>query len=129
MTRIKSGIRTVLESGQLLGLDWIDTGRRPFWNSARWQLRTLHFRAHCQLPTVHLSELCNRIRQTSEPVLLPSPTLETEGVGSPEYYFALAAITRAFQPRIAVEFGTYLGVGSLTIALNSADAVIYTFDL
>jgi hypothetical protein len=129
MSKIKSGFATVLAAGQLLGFDWIANGRRTFWDSARWQLRTLHFRAHSQIPAATLSEICRRIGPTVDGVLMPSPTVNTEGVGSPDYYFALAAITRVLNPRIAVEFGTYLGVGTLTMALNAPNAAIYTFDL
>src|SRR3954453_6314601 len=118
MSKIKSGLSTVLAAGQLLGFDWIANNRRTFWNGARWQLRTFHFRAHCRIPAVTLSEICRRIGHDDDGVLMPSPTVNTEGVGSPDYYFALAAITRVLNPQTAVEFGTYLGVGTLTMALN-----------
>jgi predicted O-methyltransferase YrrM len=129
LSKIKAGICTVLESGQLLGLDWLNAARRPFWHTARWQLRTLHFRAHCKIPATTLSAICARIGGTSQEVLLASPSFKTEKVGSPEYYFAVAALTRAVQPRNVVEFGTYLGVGTFTLALNAPNATIYTLDL
>jgi Methyltransferase domain len=49
-------------------------------------------------------------------------------VGSAGYFQALAAICAATKPEQIVEFGTYLGVGTATMALN-CDAQILTIDL
>jgi len=62
-------------------------------------------------------------------ICCPLPEL-IGGVGSPASYYTIAAITNARAPKRVLEFGTYLGVGILTIALNtSQDATIYTIDL
>jgi predicted O-methyltransferase YrrM len=128
--KFKSAVSTALECTQILAVDWMNGRRRPYWNAARWQLRTLRFRAHCGLPAISLAQVCDEISSTDAgPVTLPSSTIPTEGVGSPEYYFAIGAIARSLQPRTVVEFGTYVGLGAATLALNAPSATIYTLDL
>jgi len=89
-------------------------------------LRRAEFAAHMHLPMVSLAE----IDGASDDVVLPSPGIKREGVGDANYYYALGSIARALQPRTIMEIGTYLGLGSLTFALNTvADCRIFTVDL
>jgi hypothetical protein len=91
----------------------------------------LHFRAHAEIPAMSLRELVGGIAGAPrrEPVM-PQGTVRLEGVGSAEYYYALATLTAALDPQVVVEVGTYLGVGTLTLALNTGPATrIITIDL
>jgi hypothetical protein len=119
------------DTAQLLGLDWISTATRPYWHAARWSLRTLKFQAHAHLPTLPLPEIVARLgRGSSDAVSLPPATLPTGGVGSPAHYYALGSICQALAPRRVLEIGTFLGVGTLTLALNlPAAGQITTVDL
>ena len=62
-------------------------------------------------------------------MVLPPATIDTAGVGSPDYYFALGAVAGALAPRTIVEFGTYRGIGTFVLASNAPDARIHTIDL
>ncbi len=56
--------------------------------------------------------------------------MDRAGVGDPTYHYARAALARALRPRLIVEFGTFLGVSTLTMLQNSPDdARIVTIDL
>jgi predicted O-methyltransferase YrrM len=79
------------------------------------------------LPSLDLFQWLSRFSSQSETVTLPLE-LATEGVGSAAYLHALAAICAASKPSQIVEFGTFLGMGTATLALNST-ANILTIDL
>jgi hypothetical protein len=117
---------------QLLGMDWFVTGRRKYWHAARWQLRTLRFRAHANITPIELGDLVRRIsnRNHVEEVALPSPATDFGGVGDPQYYYAIGSICRGVSPLKVIEVGTFLGVSTLTVALNtSPNCMIHTIDL
>jgi hypothetical protein len=83
-------------------------------------------RAH-KLQSVKLSEWVAAFTSGPEIVTLPL-AMDTEGVGSHAYLHALAAICAAAKPSQIVEFGTFLGFGTATMALNCA-AQVLTIDL
>ena len=105
------------------GVRWLFVDR----SDAAWMaVRRAEFAAHVHFPTVSLAEIAG----TSGDVVLPQPSLKREGVGNANYYYALGAIARAIQPRTILEIGTYLGLGALTFALNTAaECRIFTIDL
>ena len=137
MTAAARKLRTLANAGkyaasgaELLALDWAQARTRPYWNQARRHLRTLHFRAHAALPEVSLHELLSNLSTNASAICLPPASLDCAGVGDPAYYHALGAICAALQPKTILEIGTYLGVGTLCMALNSAqDCKIWTLDL
>jgi hypothetical protein len=66
---------------------------------------------------------------TTQPECLRLPfEMANDGVGSASYFHALAAICAASNPTQIVEFGTFLGIGTATMALNCG-AQILTIDL
>ncbi|MDQ1427667.1 MAG: hypothetical protein QOK39_1143 [Acidimicrobiaceae bacterium] len=93
-------------------------------------VREARFHAHARIPNLDLSEIVARL--SPEPVAavtLPGPR-EFYGVGNATYYHALGSLVRALRPSSVLEFGTYLGVGTLTVALNAPDDCrIATVDL
>lgn len=93
-------------------------------------VRQARFHSHARIPHLDLSEIVAQL--TPEPVAeiaLPGPR-PFHGVGNATYYAALASIVRALDPSTVLEFGTYLGMGTLTIALNARpDCRIVTLDL
>ena len=137
MSAVARKLQTLANAGkyaasgaELLALDWAQTRTRPYWHQARRHLRTLHFRAHAALPEVSLNELLSTLSTNSNAIWLPPASIDCAGVGDPSYYHALAAICAAVQPKTILEIGTYLGVGTLCMALNSApDCQIWTLDL
>ena len=80
-----------------------------------------------RLPSVDLFQWLSTFSTPAETITMPSE-LATEGVGNAAYFHALASICAASNPAQIVEFGTFLGVGTATMALNSS-ANILTIDL
>ncbi len=92
-------------------------------------VRQARFHAHARIPDRRLHEILASLPHPVTEVSLPGPT-ERDGVGGATYYHALASVVRAVQPRSILEFGTFLGLGTLTMALNApADCRIFTVDL
>lgn len=93
-------------------------------------VRQARFHAHARIPDQPLHEILAAFpHQPVTEVTLPGPT-ERDGVGGATYYHALASVVRAVRPRSILEFGTFLGLGTLTMALNApADCRIVTVDL
>ena len=93
-------------------------------------VRQARFHAHARIPNRSLHEiLAEPPHQPVTEVTLPGPT-ERDGVGGAAYYHALASIVRACRPGAILEFGTFLGLGTLTMALNAPpDCRIVTVDL
>jgi len=93
-------------------------------------VRMARFHAHARIPHVDLGDIVAQL--SPDPVreiVLPGPR-PFHGVGNATYYAALASVVRAVNPSSVLEFGTYLGMGTLTIALNARpDCRIITVDL
>jgi Methyltransferase domain len=92
-------------------------------------LREADFYRRTKMPTVSLRDLVAEIGDVPA-VSIPGPNVQSYEMGSTAFYFAIGSIAKARQPKIVVEFGTYLGVGTLTLAMNlPKDSKIYTIDL
>ena len=93
-------------------------------------VRMARFHAHARIPHLDLGEIVSQLSPDPiSEIALPGPR-PFHGVGSATYYAALASIVRAVKPKTVLEFGTYLGMGTLTIALNAPpDCRIVTVDL
>ncbi len=102
--------------------------------NARGVVRSVHFETHGnrRIPTMDLSEwlstLSGKPRDHGSQVTLPDGLLQSTGVGTLGYFYALAAICSTIKPKYIIEFGTYLGAGTLTMGLN-CEARILTVDL
>jgi predicted O-methyltransferase YrrM len=93
----------------------------------RRNLHTEAFRIRARIREVPLSDFA---QSNGDALVMPSPSTDRAGVGDPAYHYALAALARALRPRVIVEFGTFLGVSTVTMLLNSPeDARIVTIDL
>lgn len=93
-------------------------------------VRMARFHAHARIPHLDVGEIVSKLSPDPiSEIVLPGPR-PFHGVGSATYYAALAAVVRAVKPSSVLEFGTYLGMGTLTIALNApSDCRIVTVDL
>jgi predicted O-methyltransferase YrrM len=93
-------------------------------------VRQARFHAHARIPDRALNDILPELSlQPVAEVTLPGPT-ERDGVGGAAYYHALASVVRAVRPKSVLEFGTFLGLGTLTMALNAPDDCrIVTVDL
>jgi predicted O-methyltransferase YrrM len=129
--KLENVIADVFDAVQILGLDLLNPLTRADSRRACVALRNFSFRAHATVRPITLRELMLGI--TVEPqreVVLPSAVTDTQGIGDTHYYYCLAAIAMAVAPRRVLEFGTFLGISTLTLALNSpSDSRIYTVDL
>jgi len=112
---------------QVLALDRLNPATRPFSHEASAAVQTLRFHAHARMPRVELAEILSRLSpREPDSVVLPAGN----GLGSQAYYMTLASIVAALKPETILEFGTYLGMGALTMALNaSGSCKIFTLDL
>jgi len=92
-------------------------------------IRAHAFEAWDDLPSVSMDELAGHLGAADEEIALPPlGALRTAGFGLPSYV-VLATVTRALKPKKILEFGTYRGAGTLTMALNAPEAEIVTVDL
>lgn len=102
--------------------------------NARAVVRSVHFETHGsrRIPTMDLSEwlstLSGKPRDYRSQVTLPVGLFPSTGVGTLGYFYTLAAVCSTTKPKCIVEFGTYLGAGTLTMGLN-CEARILTLDL
>ena len=100
------------------------TGR--FASEARVAVRTQAFRLDANIPALTLSTLLSDVGT----VHLPDPGSFVGGVGSVEYYYALGALVSSIKPGTILEFGTFAGTATLTMAMNAPrDCRIITIDL
>jgi predicted O-methyltransferase YrrM len=132
MGRLMSLGRYVRDVSEVLVLNRLHSSplQETMAGEAATHVRQARFHAHARIPNLDLSEIVSRL--SADPVTavtLPGPR-EFFGVGNATYYHALGSLVRALAPSSALEFGTYLGVGTLTIALNAPDGCrIATVDL
>lgn len=96
------------------------------------EIREQRFTATTVLPTITIADVLSALPNSPEkPVVLPDLSQLSEGIlGGISPYYNIGAITKALQPRAILEFGTFMGVSTLTMALNSPeDCRIVTIDL
>lgn len=132
MSRLAAAMRYVRDVGEVLFFDRLHGPplQSAIAGEAATIVRRARFHAHAKIRNLDLSELLLRLQpEPVTEVTLPGPR-ELCGVGNATYYHALASFTCAIRPASVLEFGTYIGVGTLTIALNApADCRIVTVDL
>lgn len=130
MSRLVDLSRYCRDLAQGLVLDRLHPARRVEALRATTTVRQMRFRHRARLPRLSLAAVLERLGLSSVEANVRLPAKVTTGdVGDATYYHALAAITLATQPRRVLEFGTYLGVGTLVIGLNAPNAEIVTLDL
>ena len=112
-------------------LDRFNAQHRPYALQASTAARSCHFHAHARIPEKSLAELLTQIADRPvQQVVLPGPNTQLGDVGSHTFYYTLACLVVALQPRAILEFGTYLGVGAYAMALNApSQTQLYTIDL
>ncbi len=132
MDRVFSSLSYARDLGEVLVVDRIRSSpaQSRIAGEAATAVRQARFHAHARIPDRALHDVLKGFpHHPVTEVTIPGPT-ERDGVGGATYYHALASIVRACQPRSILEFGTYLGLGALTMALNAPDYCrIVTVDL
>ena len=116
---------------RIIVLDRFHPERRRLSQEASTACRSLSFHARCKIPSLPLPAILAAAGASPvETVLLPGPSTRLGDVGSPAGYHVLGALAGGLQPRTILEFGTYLGVSTLALALNTPPACrIFTVDL
>jgi predicted O-methyltransferase YrrM len=114
--------------GALLG------DRRKFSALAQvgMNIREQRFTAIAGLPTIGIADVLSVLpNRVEKPVLLPDLSQLAEGtLGGISPYYDIGAIVKALEPQAILEFGTFVGVSTLTMALNSPENCrILTIDL
>jgi predicted O-methyltransferase YrrM len=116
---------------QVLFLDRLNAQRRQTSKNAGAYCRSLRFHSRSKIRPLPWPELFQKLGVPgTDQVAIPGPGTNFGDVGNTDYYYALAAVAKALQPGTIFEFGTYLGVSALTLAVNtSSNCRIYTMDL
>lgn len=132
MNRLAAAARYARDIGEVLFLNRV-TGSplmRDTAGDAATIVRRARFHAHARIQNRDLRDIVAALSSGRiDEVTLPGPR-ELSGVGNATYYHTLASIARATNPSSVLEIGTYIGVGTLTLALNtSPDCRIATLDL
>lgn len=131
MNRFSKPVRYIRDVGEVLFLNRLKAPlQRDIAGEAATIVRRARFHAHAKIPNVDLVDIISELSpEPIDEVTLPGPR-DLCGVGNATYYHALASIARVLDPSSVLEFGTYLGVGTLTLALNTrANCRITTVDL
>ena len=129
--KIIRGLAWLSDVGQVLVLDRLNSKRRRVSELASTACRELKFHSRAKIRSLPLAEIIAMISHTPfEQVSLPGPFTDLNDVGSMNGYHVLGSLVRALEPKTILEFGTYLGVSTQTMALNApAHCRIYTIDL
>lgn len=130
--KVGAGLSYARDVSEVLFLDRLRASpvQSRIAGEAATAVRQARFHAHARIPHLDVGDITSQIAEAPvAEITLPGPR-QFDGVGSATYYAALASIVRAVNPSRVLEFGTYLGMGTLTIALNSRpDCRIVTVDL
>jgi predicted O-methyltransferase YrrM len=131
MSNVAEAAALFRDLGQVLVLDRLDPKRVQTSKNAGAHCRKLRFHSRCKIRSLPWPDLFQRLGLPSvNEISIPSPAVNNEDVGDADYYAAIATLVRAIRPKLIFEFGTYLGVGTVTMAANSTpDCRIYTLDL
>ena len=129
--KIIKGLAWLSDVTQVLVLDRLNPTRRRFSELASTSCRELRFHSRAKIHSLPLSQIIAKFTPDSfEQVSLPGPFTDLSDVGSMNVYHVLGSLVRSLDPKTILEFGTYLGVSTQTMALNaSKDCRIYTVDL
>ena len=129
--KIIKGLRWLSDVTQVLVLDRLNPRRRRFSELASTSCRELKFHSRAKIQSLPLSQIIAKFTSHSfEQVSLPGPFTDLSDIGSMNGYHVLGSLVRSLEPRRILEFGTYLGVSTQTMALNAPkDCRIYTVDL
>jgi predicted O-methyltransferase YrrM len=129
--KITQGLVWLSDVIQVLMLDRWSSKRRRFSELASTSCRELKFHSRAKIRSLPLAQVISLFAPRSfEQVVLPGPFTDLSDVGSMNIYHVLGSLVRSLEPKIILEFGTYLGVSTQTMALNApADCRIYTVDL
>src|SRR5438552_3526139 len=120
MASIVKGFQWMTDLVQILAVDRLYSARRHDSHLASTACRSLKFHLHCRIPSLPLDVVIAKLTASAiQAVALPGTTKHFVESDNHAYYHAIAAIVRAVQPKTILEFGTYLGVSSLTMAMNA----------
>jgi len=132
MASLTKPLRWVTDLFEVLVLDRFHAQRRTVSQSASSACRSLRFHTRSRIRPRPLADLLATMpgARSIPAVTLPGPGVNLGDVGSHSYYHTLASLVQALQPEVILEFGTYLGVGTHTMALNAPPhAKLFTVDL
>jgi len=96
------------------------------------QVRNAAFESSDDFPTIDVNDLLAALPGTDPDAVLlpPSKSLFGNTVGGITPYYYVGLICAFLRPAVSFEFGTFLGLSALTVALNTdPEARIYTVDL
>jgi len=129
--KIIKGLAWLRDVTQVLVLDRFMIRRRRFSELASTSCRELRFHSRAKIRCLPLAQIIAMFTsQSFEQVSLPGPFTDLSDVGSMNVYHVLGSLVRSLEPKTILEFGTYLGVSTQTMALNAPkDCRIYTVDL
>jgi predicted O-methyltransferase YrrM len=131
MAKTLKGLAWLRDVIQVLVMDRFDPKKVFFSQQASTACRSLRFHSRAKIPDVPLDQVIAMLASAPvEYVVLPGPCTKLGDVGSQTGYHVLGSLVQALQPNTILEFGTYLGVSTHTMALNAAKSCrIYTIDL
>jgi predicted O-methyltransferase YrrM len=129
--KITRGLAWLSDVVQVLVLDRLNPKRRRISELASTSCRELKFHSRAKIRSLPLAQVIAMFTTSSfDQVSLPGPFTDLSDVGSMNVYHVLGSLVRSLEPKIILEFGTYLGVSTQTMALNApANCRIYTVDL
>jgi predicted O-methyltransferase YrrM len=129
--KIIKGLAWLNDVVQILVLDRFDPRRKWFSEQASTSCRELRFHSRAKIRSFPLAQIIAMFTpQSFEQVSLPGPFTDLSDVGSMNVYHVMGSLVRSLEPRVILEFGTYLGVSTHTMALNAPkDCRVYTVDL
>ena len=122
---------TLRDLAQVLFLDRLSPERTRASVMASDLCRRLRFHSRAKIRPLAWPDLFQKLGVPAVDLAsIPGPLTNFGDVAILEFYYAIGTLVKALQPETIFEFGTYLGVGALTMAANTSPRCrIYTMDL
>jgi len=131
MSKVAKGLAWGRDVFRALVLDRFHPERKRGAQIAGTVCRSLSFHARSKIRQSDLRDLLPKLSErTVAQVVLPGPSVDLGDVGGQGGYHVLGSIVQSLQPRLVLEFGTYLGVSACAMALNAPSTCrVFTVDL
>jgi len=115
----------------VLGTDRADPSKRDASLKAAGNLRNTYYWSRAKVRAISIAQVVAKLIGKKEvpPVVLPPPTEQYSEVGYPAYHYVIASVVRAIAPEAILEIGTFKGVTTYLMLLNTDRCQIVTVDL
>jgi hypothetical protein len=131
MRKFSNLFSLVRDAVAVLGTDRAVPSKRDASQKAIGSLRNSYYWSRAKVPATGIAQVVAKLTGGKEvpPVILPPPSEQYSEVGNAAYHYAIACVVRAVAPERILEIGTFKGVTTYLMLLNTDRCQIVTVDL